>query len=100
MITEAQQPSGLFTDRNKKLIKGTVTDLDMGNITASILIKSGGRLISLLMPVGEVLAAQVEINREVYCLIEGKDITLFRDPKEYFRLKEQSTPVNEIYLGN
>ncbi|MBB5021615.1 hypothetical protein [Desulfurispira natronophila] len=68
-----------------KIIKGIVDDLDKGMGMASVTIRSGKRIFSVLMPTSEVLSSGVEKDRPVFCLIQGKDITLFRDPVEFFR---------------
>lgn len=81
-----------------KIIKGVVEDLDRGHGMASVTIRSGKRIFSVLMPTSEVLTAGVELNREVFCMIEGKDITLFRDVQDFFRLYGQGRHNMEFHL--
>jgi len=78
-IRERQQLAHLLSDNGYKLIKGLVEDLDIGNVTASMIIKSGKRLVSLVLPIGDVKLSGVEIGRPAYCLIKGKDVLVFRD---------------------
>ncbi len=62
-----------------KLIKGNVEDLDIGHVTASMVIRSGKRLVSLLLPVKDARLSGAEIGRPIYCLMNGKDVLVFRD---------------------
>lgn len=72
-------------ERRGKLIKGTVVEIDKGLVTASVIIRSGKKLISLVIPLSEVVKSGIEQQYDVYCFIDGKDIVLFRDVKEFFR---------------
>lgn len=71
----------LLDNKGYKLIKGVCEDIDVGNITTSMTIKSGKRLVSLLLPNGEAKISGAEVGRPVYCLVKGKDIYVFRDIK-------------------
>jgi len=71
----------LLNNKGYKLIKGVCEDIDVGNITTSMTIKSGKRLVSLLLPNGEAKISGAEVGRPIYCLIKGKDIFVFRDIK-------------------
>lgn len=62
-----------------KLIKGYVEDLDIGHVTASMVIRSGKRLVSLLLPVKDAKLSGAEVGRPIYCLMNGKDVMVFRD---------------------
>ena len=62
-----------------KLIKGYVEDLDIGHVTASMVIRSGKRLVSLLLPVADAKISGAEVGRPIYCLMNGKDVFVFRD---------------------
>jgi hypothetical protein len=75
------QTAELLRSDGFKLIKGVVEDLDIGNITTSMTIRSGKRLISLLIPNGEAKISGAEVNQPVYCLLKGKDVYVFRDIK-------------------
>lgn len=71
--------AALLKNDGYKLIKGVCEDIDVGNITTSMTIRSGKRLVSLLIPNGEAKLSGAEIGRPIYCLIKGKDIYVFRD---------------------
>lgn len=71
--------AALLKNDGYKLIKGVCEDIDVGNITTSMTIRSGKRLVSLLIPNGEAKMSGAEIGRPVYCLVKGKDIYVFRD---------------------
>lgn len=66
-----------------KMFKAVVVDIDYGIHMTSITAKTGKRLFSVLMETKETVKASLEKNREAYCLVQGKDITIFRDYK-YF----------------
>lgn len=85
---------------NHHLIRGTVEDLSVGNAMASITVRSGKRLIHMLLTTGEAFRAGVELNRDIYCLIEGKSVTLFRDASEYFRLFSRNHQVLECSVSH
>ena len=84
--------------KTNHLVKGIVTDLDVGNVMASVQIKSGRRVISVVIPAGEVAIVGIELNREIYAMIDGKDITLIRDIKEFMTQKHKADPGLETYL--
>ena len=69
----------LLKNDGYKLIKGYVEDLDIGHITASMVIRSGKRLVSLLLPVKDAKLSGAEVGKPIYCLVNGKDVTVFRD---------------------
>lgn len=71
----------LLSSKGYKLIKGVCEDIDRGNITTSMNIRSGKRLVSLLLPNGEAALSGAEVGRPIYCLMKGKDIFVFRDIK-------------------
>lgn len=71
--------SALIQNDGYKLIKGVVEDLDMGHVTASMVVRSGQKLVSLLLPVKDARMSGAEVGRPIYCLINGKDVTVFRD---------------------
>ncbi|ADD67832.1 hypothetical protein Dacet_1056 [Denitrovibrio acetiphilus DSM 12809] len=73
--------AALLKNDGYKLIKGVCEDIDVGNITTSMMIRSGKRLVSLLIPNGEAKISGAEVGRPIYCLIKGKDIYVFRDIK-------------------
>ena len=75
------QTAELLNSRGYKLIKGVCEDIDVGNITTSMTIRSGKRLVSLLLPNGEAKLSGAETGKPVYCLMKGKDIFVFRDIK-------------------
>ncbi|PLX69493.1 MAG: hypothetical protein C0603_00775 [Denitrovibrio sp.] len=75
------QDAALLQNNGYKLIKGICEDIDRGHITTSMTIKSGKRLVSLLIPNGEAVISGAEIGYPIYCLIKGKDIYVFRDIK-------------------
>ena len=85
-------------DFNGQIIKGSVIDLDRGIVNASVIIQSGGRTISMLMPVSEVAKAGLKKGGEVYCLISGKDVTVISDMKEYILRLHKNNPNMETYL--
>lgn len=85
-------------DFNGQLVKGTVVDLDLGIVNASVVIQSGGRTISLLMPVLEVAKSGIKKDGEVFCLISGNDITVISDIKEYMLGLQKKNPNMETYL--
>jgi len=76
MTAETQE---LLNNQGYKLIKGVCEDIDRGHITTSMTIRSGKRLVSLLLPNGEATLSGAEVGRPVYCLLKGKDIFVFRD---------------------
>lgn len=69
---------------NSKMIVGKVTQLDKGLFNTSVIIKSGKRLISVIMQNSEVIKSDIEKDRKVYCLINNNKITVFRDTAYYF----------------
>lgn len=71
--------SALLKNDGYKLIKGYVEDLDIGHVTASMVIRSGKRLVSLLLPVKDAKMSGAEVGRPIYCLMNGKDVMVFRD---------------------
>ncbi|MGE4319006.1 MAG: hypothetical protein AB7E96_08925 [Deferribacterales bacterium] len=71
--------AALMQNNGYKLIKGYVEDLDIGHVTASMVIRSGKRLVSLLLPVGDAKLSGAEVGRPIYCLMNGKDVFVFRD---------------------
>jgi molybdopterin-binding protein len=75
------QTAALLQNNGYKLIKGVCEDIDEGNITTSMTIRSGKRLVSLLIPNGEAKLSGAEVGRPIYCLVKGKDIYVFRDIK-------------------
>lgn len=85
-------------DFNGQLIKGTIIDLDQGIVNASVVIESGGRTLSLLMPVLEVAKSGIKKGGEVFCLISGKGITVISDIKEYMLQLQKKNPNMETYL--
>lgn len=66
------------------LVQGIVDDYDAGALMTSLQIRSGQRVISVVIPTSEALRAGVEPGAEIYCLIRGRDISVFRDPREFF----------------
>ena len=66
-----------------KMFKVVVVDIDYGTHMTSITAKTGKRIFSVLMETKEAVKASLEKDREAYCLVRGKDITMFRDYK-YF----------------
>jgi molybdopterin-binding protein len=79
--SESAQIAALMKNDGYKMIKGVCEDIDVGNITTSMHIRSGKRLISLLIPNGEAKASGAEVGQPIYCMIKGKDIYVFRDIK-------------------
>jgi len=79
--SNAQNIAALMQNNGYKLIKGVVEDIDRGLITTSMTIRSGKRLVSLLIPNGEAAISGAELNRPIYCLLKGKDVYVFRDIK-------------------
>ncbi|PLX66589.1 MAG: hypothetical protein C0602_10980 [Denitrovibrio sp.] len=75
------QTAELLSNKGYKLIKGVCEDIDVGNITTSMNIRSGNRLVSLLLPNGEAKISGAEVGWPIYCLMKGKDIFVFRDIK-------------------
>lgn len=75
------QVQGLIQNNGYKLIKGVCDDIDIGNVTASMTIRSGKRLVSLVIPISELRLSGAEVGRPIYCLVKGKDIYVFRDIK-------------------
>lgn len=75
------QTMALLKNDGYKLIKGVCEDIDVGNITTSMTIRSGKRIVSLLIPNGEAKISGAEAGRPIYCLIKGKDVFVFRDIK-------------------
>jgi molybdopterin-binding protein len=71
--------------KNYVLIKTIVDDLDKGLIMTSLTLKSGKRVISVLLPSYEPVIAELEVGKEAYCLIRGKDIFVFRDIDYFFK---------------
>ncbi|TCK62264.1 hypothetical protein [Seleniivibrio woodruffii] len=78
-LTNRADISALLKKDGYKLIKGVVEDLDIGHVTASMSIRSGNRLVSLLLPVKDVKLSGAETGRPIYCLMNGKDVLVFRD---------------------
>ncbi|MCX7760408.1 MAG: hypothetical protein N2Z81_04400 [Hydrogenothermaceae bacterium] len=76
-------PNLKLGDNQFRLIKGTVIDLDIGKFTASLVVESGKRLISLLLPSKYIKPIGIKLNEPIYLLIKGKDVTVFRDYREY-----------------
>ncbi|MCD8493091.1 MAG: hypothetical protein LRY50_14560 [Geovibrio sp.] len=85
-------------DFNGQLIKGTVLEVDAGLINASVIIQSGKRTISIVMPAAELVKAGIAVNSTVFCLMSGKDITIITDIKEYMAGLQQKNPNLETYL--
>jgi len=79
--SNSAQIAELMNNKGYKLIKGVCEDIDVGNITTSMTIRSGKRLISMLIPNGEAKLSGAEIGSPIYCLVKGKDIYVFRDIK-------------------
>jgi len=73
--------AALLENKGYKLIKGVVDDIDIGNVTASMVIRSGKRIVSMVLPIGEVKISGAEVGRPIYCLLKGKDVYVFRDIK-------------------
>lgn len=73
------QIQNLMNNQGYKLIKGVCDDIDTGNITTSMTIRSGKRLVSLVIPNSQAKLSGAEVGRPIYCLIKGKDIYVFRD---------------------
>ena len=71
--------------KNYALIKAIIDDLDKGEVMTSLTLKSGKKIISVLLPTYEAVKADLEIGKEAYCLIRGKDILVFRDIKYFFK---------------
>jgi molybdopterin-binding protein len=90
--------ANLAKEFNGQLIKGIVTEVDMGQITASVTVQSGNRMISVMLSVSEVIKSGVKAGGEVFCLISGKDITLITDIKEYMTRLQKKNPNLETYL--
>ncbi|MGE4266455.1 MAG: hypothetical protein AB7F25_03375 [Deferribacterales bacterium] len=78
-LTNRADISALLKNDGYKLIKGYVEDIDIGHVTASMQIRSGQRLVSLLLPVKDVKLSGAEVGRPIYCLMNGKDVLVFRD---------------------
>ncbi len=78
-LTNRADVSALLKKDGYKLIKGYVEDLDIGHVTASMVIRSGQRLVSLLLPVKDAKLSGAEVGRPIYCLMNGKDVMVFRD---------------------
>ncbi|MCD8552414.1 hypothetical protein [Seleniivibrio sp.] len=78
-LTNRADISALLKKDGYKLIKGYVEDLDIGHVTASMQIRSGQRLVSLLLPVKDAKLSGAEVGRPIYCLMNGKDVLVFRD---------------------
>ncbi|WP_303851592.1 hypothetical protein [Seleniivibrio woodruffii] len=78
-LTSRADVSALLKKDGYKLIKGYVEDLDIGHVTASMVIRSGQRLVSLLLPVKDAKLSGAEVGRPIYCLMNGKDVLVFRD---------------------
>lgn len=78
-VNQRAVASELLRNNGYKLIKGVVEDLDLGHATASMTIRSGQKLVSMLLPVKDARLSGAEIGRPIYALINGKDVTVFRD---------------------
>lgn len=84
MKTQYQnQNMNILKKSGYKLLYGLVDDLDIGLVTASMTIKSGKRILSMVLPVGDVRLSGAELNKPIFCLMKGKDVYVFRDVK-YF----------------
>jgi len=62
-----------------KMITGKVIEIDRGHFNTSLVIQSGKRLFTVIMQNAEVIKSNVEINCNVYCIINNKEISVFRD---------------------
>jgi len=82
----------------KKLIKGQLTDLDMGQVMTSLTVQSGKRIFSVVMPTSEVKPMGLVNGCIVYCVVDGKDVIIIRDIKEYMTRLAKKNEGIETYL--
>ncbi|MCX8083319.1 MAG: hypothetical protein N3C60_00135 [Calditerrivibrio sp.] len=80
------------------LIKVIVDEIDKGDIMTSLTLRSGKRVISVLLPTHELFKCSLEVGREAYCFINGKDILVFRDMKYLFKRLKSDSLVKEISI--
>lgn len=71
-------------NKSYKLIKVSVEDIDKGSIMTSLVLRSGRRILTVVMPTSEVVMADIETGREAFCIMFKKDIVIFRDVKYFF----------------
>ncbi|WP_022850358.1 hypothetical protein [Limisalsivibrio acetivorans] len=82
----------IINGHKTRLLKGVITDLDIGRSTTSVTLQSGKRVLSALMPSSEALKSGIEQNREAFCMIAGRDVYFFRDAKEFFTRMKRDNP--------
>lgn len=84
-----------------KLFYGIVDDLDIGLVTASMTIKSGKKLLSMVLPIGDVRLSGAELNKPIFCMMKGKDVYVFRDVKYFMNsFLRNNTDHALSYVGN
>ncbi len=93
-------PNLKLGDNQHRLIKGIVTDLDIGPFTASLIVESGKRMISLLLPSNQIKLLGIKLNEPIYLLMKGKDVTVFRDYREYIRWFAKNNPYAKVGIEN
>lgn len=74
----------LNTYFDRKVIKGIVTEIDKGQLMTSVSVQSGKRILTAVIPNTELYASGMQLNREVFCIMQGeKDVIFVSDIKEY-----------------
>jgi len=81
-----------------KVIKGLVTEVDNGGILSNVTIQSGKRMFSVVLPLAEAVKCGVKTGEQIFCIIQGKDITLVTDIKEYMTQMLKDNPGLQTHL--
>lgn len=89
----------LLKGKGYKLFYGIVDDLDIGLVTASMTIKSGKRILSMVLPKGDVTLSGAELNKPIFCLMKGKDVYVFRDIKYFMTSFFKNNSDYQMALG-